>query len=165
MENKPLRLRTFNRRISHLLGPLIFYRTGRLFYLLKLSPLSEVLRYLGIFFFHCDISYKAKLGDCVSFPHYGLGTVVGKYVVMGNECVIMPGALIGATLRDHRMPTFEDGVVVGAGAKILGDITIGKCAVIAANSVVTDSIPPYALVAGNPARIINAHISPDQLAV
>ena len=66
----------------------------------------------------------------------------------------MPGALIGATLRDHRMPRFEDGVVVGAGAKILGDITIGKCAVIAANSVVTDSIPPYALVAGNPGRII-----------
>ena len=161
----PARLRTWRRRIGQLFGPIAFYRLGHMLHQVGLSLLGEATRYLGIFFFHCDISHKAKLGNRVSLPHYGLGTVIGKYAVIGDECVIMPGVLIGATLRTQEMPYLQHGVVVGAGAKLLGGITIGEGAVIAANAVVTENVPAYALVGGNPATILKEQISPDELDV
>lgn len=165
MNTQYQRMRSFRRDFSYLAGPMLWYRLGHFLYRVKLSPLAEICRYLGIFLFHCDISYKAKLGARVSFPHYGLGAVIGKYATLGDECVVMPGALIGATLRNQNMPTLGRAVVVGAGAKILGDVTIGDGAVIAANAVVVENIPADTLVGGIPARVLKHNLSTEALEV
>ena len=126
IETKPSRARSLRRSVSYLVGPMFFYRISHSFYRIGFWPIAEIFRYLGVFFFHCDISYKAVIGSRVSLTHYGLGVVIGKYARIADECVIMPGVLIGATLRDQRMPQLMNAVVVGAGAKVLGAIVIGE---------------------------------------
>lgn len=161
--NKPSRARSLRRSMSYLLGPMLFYRISHALYRIGLWPLAEIVRYFGIFFFHSDISYKAVIGKKVSLTHYGLGVVIGKYARINDECVIMPGVLIGATLRDQRMPELKTAVVVGAGAKVLGAVVIGEGAVIGANSVVASDVPPYAMVSGNPAKVQKEYISLGEL--
>lgn len=158
-EKKLKRVRTLRRRLSHFIGPVGFYRVGCFFERLGLGVVAGFLRYLGVVFFGADISNKAKIGLRLSLPHFGLGVVIGKYVVIGDECVLMPGVLLGATLVDHKMPELKDAVVVGAGAKVLGDIKIGEGAVVAANSVVTEDVPPFCLVAGSPAKIVRKDLN------
>jgi serine O-acetyltransferase len=160
-----MRLRTWRRRLGQFFGPLSFYRLGHALHRIGLTPLGEITRFLGIVIFHCDISHKAVIGARVSLPHYGLGTVIGKYATIEEESVIMPGALIGANLRTQAMPHLQRGVVVGAGAKILGGITVGEGAVIAANAVATQDVPAYHVAIGNPASISDGPISPDALDV
>ena len=157
----PARLRTWRRRIGQFLGPLLFYRIGHACHSAKLSLLGEITRFLGILIFHCDINHKATLGKRVSLPHYGLGTVIGKYATIGNECVIMPGVLIGATLRTQEMPHLKHGVVVGAGAKVLGPITVGENARIGSNAVVNKAVPAGATAVGIPGRIICKEMDAD----
>lgn len=164
-EQKTKRVRTLRRRLSHFVGPIAFYRVGRFLVQSRLGFIAGFFRYLGVLFFGADINQAAKIGARFSLPHFGLGVVVGKYAVIGDECVLMPGVLIGATLVNHEMPLLEDAVVVGAGAKVLGPITIGRGAVIAANSVVTSDVPPFCLVAGNPARVIKENISVEDMKV
>lgn len=158
-ENKPSRARSVRRTLSYLLGPMLFYRISHFFYKIGFWPFAEIFRYFGVFFFHCDISYKAVIGSRVSLTHYGLGVVIGKYARIADECVIMPGVLIGATLRDQRMPQLMNAVVVGAGAKILGAIVIGEGAIIGSNSVVVSNVSSYAMVSGSPARVQKENIS------
>lgn len=122
-------------------------------------PVSELLRFLGVFIFGCDLSYKAYIGSRVSFTHYGLGVVVGKYAYIEDEVVVMPSSLIGATLRDQGMPTLKRGCVIGAGAKVLGRITVGQGAVVAANSVVLNDVPEFTVVAGNPCVVVRERVS------
>ncbi|MDO9224615.1 MAG: hypothetical protein Q8M09_14535 [Pseudomonadota bacterium] len=160
-----MRIRTLRRRLTHYFGPNFFYQISSFMWRIKLVPLAELFRYLGVFIFHCDISYKSIIGQRVSFPHYGLGTVVGKYVTIGDECVVMPGVLLGATLRNQGMPNLGKGVVIGAGAKVLGAINIGEGAVVAANSVVTMDVAAFSLVGGNPSRVLKDRIEPNELDV
>ena len=165
MDTTPTRNRTWRRRFGQYLGPLLFYRIGHVLHGIGLSPLGAIPRFLGVLLFSCDINQRARLGKRVSLPHFGIGTVVGKYAEMGDECVLMPGVLIGATLRSQAMPKLGNGVVVGAGAKLLGGIHVGDGAVIGANAVVMSDVPAYALVAGNPAVIAKKNVQPDELDV
>src|SRR5437588_1227234 len=113
--------------------------------------LSQVARLLtGI-----EIHPGAKIGRRLFIDH-GMGVVIGETTTVGDDVTLYQGVTLGGTGKEHgkRHPTIEDGVVVGGGAKILGNITIGKNCRIGAGSVVLRNVPDNSTVVGVPAHII-----------
>jgi serine O-acetyltransferase len=104
-----------------------------------------------------EIHPGAKLGAGLVIDH-GMGVVVGETTVIGRNVLIYHGATLGATTGAHgkRHPTIEDDVIIGAGAKILGPITVGQGARIGANAVVTAPVLPHSIVVGIPAKPLAA---------
>ena len=92
------------------------------------------------------------------FIDHGMGVVIGETAEIGDDCTLYHGVTLGGTswTKGKRHPTLGKGVVVGAGAKILGPITIGDGARIGSNAVVVKDVPPGATAIGIPARIIEA---------
>jgi len=91
------------------------------------------------------------------FIDHGMGVVIGETAVIGDDCTLYHGVTLGGTSwrEGKRHPTLEAGVVVGAGAKILGPITVGAGARIGSNAVVVRSVPPHATAVGIPARVLD----------
>lgn len=104
----------------------------------------------------CGISlpYTVPVGRRVRIWHHG-GMILNARRI-GNEVHIRQNTTFGVARRDHneQLPTIQDGVDIGCGACILGEITIGKHAVIGANAVVLDDVPAYGVAVGVPARVI-----------
>ena len=103
-----------------------------------------------------EIHPGATIGEGLFIDH-GMGVVIGETAIIGNHVTLFHGVTLGGIGRsqtDKRHPTVEDGVIIGAGAKILGNITIGRGAKIGANAVVLDDIPPYKTAVGVPARVV-----------
>lgn len=102
-----------------------------------------------------DIHPAAQIGHGVMFDH-ATGIVIGETAVVGNNVSIMQAVTLGGTGKESgdRHPKIQDGVLISVGATILGNIDIGEGAQIAAGSVVLDTVPPHALVAGVPAKIV-----------
>ena len=105
--------------------------------------------------FQVDIHPRVPLGKGIMLDH-GTGLVVGETATIGDDVSILQGVTLGGTGKEDgdRHPKVEDGVLIGAGAKVLGNITIGCCARIAAGSVVLKSVPAHTTVAGVPAKVI-----------
>jgi serine O-acetyltransferase len=104
-----------------------------------------------------EIHPAARIGHRVFIDH-GFGVVIGETAEVGNDCTIYQGVTLGGVSLGRgtkRHPTLEAGVVVGAGAKVLGSFTVGTGARIGSNSVVTKTVPPGATAVGIPARIIS----------
>ncbi|ULA68747.1 MAG: Serine acetyltransferase [Nitrospira sp.] len=115
--------------------------------------ISQLARWLtGI-----EIHPSAKIGDFFFIDH-GMGVVIGETAEVGDHVTLFQGVTLGGTGKERgkRHPTLGNHVVVGAGAKILGGITIGDNVKIGANSVVVKSVPPNSTVIGVPARIIKS---------
>ncbi len=113
--------------------------------------LSQVARWLtGI-----EIHPGAKIGRRLFIDH-GMGVVIGETTIVGDDVTLYQGVTLGGTGKEHgkRHPTIEDSVVVGGGAKILGNITIGKNSRIGAGSVVLRNVPDHSTVVGVPGHII-----------
>lgn len=113
--------------------------------------LSQVARLLtGI-----EIHPGAKIGRRLFIDH-GMGVVIGETAIVGDDVTLYQGVTLGGTGKEHgkRHPTIEDGVVVGGGAKILGNITVGKNCRIGAGSVVLRNVPDDSTVVGVPGHII-----------
>ena len=113
--------------------------------------LSEVARWLTVI----EIHPGAQIGRRVFIDH-GLGVVIGETAVVGDDVLLYQGVTLGGTGKERgkRHPTLENHVVVGAGAKILGNITVGQNSRIGAGSVVLRSVPPDSTVVGVPGHII-----------
>ena len=105
--------------------------------------------------FQCDIHPAAKVGRGIFLDH-ATGLVVGETAVIGDDVSILHDVTLGGTGKDHgdRHPKIANGVLIGAGAKIIGNIEIGRCARVAAGSVVLKSVPNNVTVAGIPAKIV-----------
>src|SRR5215831_3297150 len=113
--------------------------------------LSQVARWLtGI-----EIHPAARIGRRLFIDH-GMGVVIGETSVVGDDVTLYQGVTLGGTGKEHgkRHPTLEDNVVVGGGAKILGNITIGKNCRIGAGSVVLRNVPENSTVVGVPGHIV-----------
>jgi serine O-acetyltransferase len=105
--------------------------------------------------FQTDIHPAAKIGKGIFLDH-ATGLVVGATAVIGDNVSMLQDVTLGGTGKERgdRHPKIKPGVLIGAGAKILGNIEIGRCSRVAAGSVVLHSVPDHKTVAGVPARII-----------
>jgi serine O-acetyltransferase len=113
--------------------------------------LSQVARFLtGI-----EIHPGARIGRRLFIDH-GLGVVIGETAIVGDDVTLYQGVTLGGTGKEHgkRHPTIEDNVVIGGGAKVLGNITVGRNCRIGAGSVVLRSVPEHSTVVGVPGHII-----------
>jgi serine O-acetyltransferase len=105
--------------------------------------------------FQTDINPASRIGRGFFLDH-ATGLVVGETAVIGDNVSILQGVTLGGTGKEagDRHPKIRDGVLIGAGAKVLGNIEIGKCSRVAAGSVVLKPVPPKTTVAGVPARVV-----------
>ena len=110
-----------------------------------------------------DIHPGATIGKNLIIDH-GMGTVIGETCIIGNDVIIYQGVTLGGTELKHakRHPTLEDHVVVGAGAKVLGNITVGTGSRIGANSVVIEDVPPNSTAVGIPAKRVRQGVAPGE---
>jgi serine O-acetyltransferase len=114
--------------------------------------LAHVARWLtGI-----EIHPGAQIGRRFFIDH-GMGVVIGETAVIGDDCTLYHGVTLGGTRwnKGKRHPTLGNGVVIGAGAKVLGPIIVGDGARIGSNSVVLKNVPPGATVVGIPGHLVN----------
>jgi serine O-acetyltransferase len=116
---------------------------------------ARLLSWLGRFLSNVDIHPGARIGRRFFIDH-GACVVIGETAEIGNDVTLYHGVTLGGVSWSpgKRHPTLEDGVVVGAGAKILGPITIGRGSRVGANSVVIESTPPDVTVVGIPAKVV-----------
>ena len=133
----------------------INHKIANFFFKRKVCFIARLISQLSRFFTGIEIHPGATIGKRVFFDH-GMGIVIGETAEIGDDCVIYHGVTLGgtSTTRSKRHPTLKNGVVVGAGAKILGNITLGENVKIGANSVVLKSIPDNRVAVGIPAKII-----------
>jgi serine O-acetyltransferase len=105
--------------------------------------------------FQCDIHPAAKIGRGIFLDH-ATGLVVGETATIGDNVSMLHDVTLGGTGKDHgdRHPKIADGVLIGAGAKIIGNIEIGHCSRVAAGSVVLKAVPHNVTVAGIPAKVV-----------
>jgi serine O-acetyltransferase len=105
--------------------------------------------------FGVDVHPAARIGKGIMFDH-ATGIVVGETAVIENDVSILQSVTLGGTGKESgdRHPKIREGVMIGAGAKVLGNIEVGVGAKIGAGSVVINPVPPHTTVAGVPARIV-----------
>lgn len=105
--------------------------------------------------FAVDINPATRIGNGIMIDH-GHGIVIGETAVIGDNVSILQGVTLGGTGKEtgDRHPKVGDSVLIGAGAKVLGNISIGHCSRVAAGSVVLKDVPPNTTVAGVPAKIV-----------
>jgi len=137
------------------LWALFFHRQAHWLYQKGLRFLPRFISALGLFLTTIDIHPAATLGRRVFIDH-GVGVVIGETAVLGDDVLIYQQVTLGgvSTRKGKRHPTIEDNVVIGAGSKVLGNITIGKCSKIGANSVVVKDVPKNSTAIGIPARVL-----------
>lgn len=123
----------------------------------RLSPLAKIFSLLNFMFFGIEIAVACKIGPGLFFPHTQ-GTVIGAYRI-GRNAIIYQGVTVGArdldfTYDEQHRPVLGDGVMLGAGAKVLGGIQVGDGVTVAANAVLLMSVPDQCVVGGIPAKIL-----------
>lgn len=122
----------------------------------RLRWLGRFLSYLSRIMTGIEIHPGAVIGRRVFIDH-GFGVVIGETAEIGDDCTIYQGVTLGGTTLAEgrkRHPTLERGVIVGAGAQLLGNFTVGENAKVGSNAVVVREVPAGATAVGNPARII-----------
>jgi len=97
--------------------------------------------------YHCDISEVSKIDVSVEFIH-PIAVVIGSKVVVEKNCYIYQNVTIGSNFNDNKMPYIKQGTKISAGAKLIGNITIGQNCIVGANAVITKSVPDNTVVYG-----------------
>ena len=136
------------------LHAIIYHRLAHFLYKMKLPFFARALSQLGRHITGIEIHPGAKIGRGLFIDH-GMGVVVGETAVIGDNVLLYQGVTLGGTglEKGKRHPTIGNNVVIGAGAKILGNITIGDNSYIGANAVLIKDVPSNSTVVGVPGRI------------
>jgi serine O-acetyltransferase len=134
---------------------LLLHRLSHWLWRQRFYWLARFSSHLGRWLTGIEIHPGATIGRRVFIDH-GMGVVIGETAVIGDDCTLYHGVTLGGTSwnKGKRHPTLEAGVVIGAGAKVLGPITIGAGAKIGSNAVVVKDVPANATAVGIPARIL-----------
>lgn len=137
------------------LHALVLHRFSHWLWHLGLPVVPRVISHLARFFTGIEIHPGATIGKGVFIDH-GMGVVIGETAIIGNYALIYQGVTLGGTGKESgkRHPTLGDNVVVGAGAKVLGNIQLGHNVRIGAGSVVLREVPSDCTVVGVPGRIV-----------
>ena len=133
------------------------YRVAHFLHQNGFKKKARILMGISQFLTSVDHHPGAKIGRRVFLDH-AIGVVIGETAIIGNDVLIYQGVTLGGVSLEKgvkRHPTIEDGAVIGAGAKILGDIVIGKNCRIGSNSVVVKNVPDESTAVGIPARVID----------
>jgi serine O-acetyltransferase len=132
-----------------------------------LLPLLKLFHRLTCQLAAMDFSWQTKVGAGIAITH-GWGLVVNQGIIIGNNVTLFHGATLGRRdrlspdgTRSTGFPVVEDDVWIGPHAIIVGGITIGRGSRIAGGAFVTESVPPYSVVSGNPACIVKSDCTPD----
>jgi len=135
---------------------LLFHRLTHWLWGVGLRWLARFVSHLARWLTGIEIHPGATIGRRVFIDH-GMGVVVGETAEIGDDCTLYHGVTLGGTSwnKGKRHPTLEQGVVIGAGAKVLGPITVGAGARIGSNAVVVKDVPAGATAVGIPARILD----------
>lgn len=134
---------------------LLMHRVSHWLWKQHLYWLARFNSHIGRWLTGIEIHPGATIGRRVFIDH-GMGVVIGETAVIGDDCTLYHGVTLGGTSwnKGKRHPTLENGVVIGAGAKVLGPIVIGAGAKIGSNAVVVKDVPANATAVGIPARIL-----------
>ena len=146
------------------LHAVLLHRISHFLWAAKLKLFGRLLAHLARWFTGIEIHPGANIGRRLFIDH-GMGVVVGETAAIGNDVTLYHGVTLGgispaidasAQVNVKRHPTLADGVIVGAGAQVLGPITVGRGARVGANAVVLQDVAPGAVVIGIPARPLAA---------
>ncbi len=134
----------------------LLYRIAHRLYNAHLTLLARIVSLLARFLTGVEIHPAARIGPGFFIDH-GMGVVIGETTVIGSDVTLYQGVSLGGTGKERgqkRHPTLGDHVLVGAGAKVLGNVTIGEGVRVGSNAVVLRSIPPHSTVVGIPGRVV-----------
>ncbi|WP_137938326.1 DapH/DapD/GlmU-related protein [Chitinivorax sp. B] len=132
---------------------LAIFRLSSFLHSMGIPLLPWLLKVLNRVLFACSVPPSVKVGRNVVFGYQGLGIVVHKRAVIGNNVIVGPNVTIGGRSGHEQVPVIEDDVLIGAGARILGPVRIGRNAQIGANAVVLVDVPEGAIAVGVPAVV------------
>ncbi|MDR1709194.1 MAG: serine O-acetyltransferase [Candidatus Accumulibacter sp.] len=138
------------------LHAVVLHRLAHRLWVRRFFWLGRCVSYLARFLTGIEIHPGAIIGRRFFIDH-GMGVVIGETSVVGDDVTLYHGVTLGGTswAKGKRHPTLENGVVVGAGAKVLGPVTVGADAKVGSNAVVVKNVPPGMTAVGNPARVID----------
>ena len=136
---------------------LILHRLAHSLWTIKLKLIARIFSHLGRILTGIEIHPGAQIGRRFFIDH-GMGVVIGETAIIGNDCTLYHGVTLGGTTwkKGKRHPTLKDNVVIGAGAKVLGPVTIGNNSKVGSNAVVVTDIPNESTAVGIPAKIIES---------
>lgn len=136
------------------LHAIVSHRSAHFFYKLRLFLLARLISQIARHLTGIEIHPGAKIGKGLFIDH-GMGVVIGETSIIGDNVLLYQGVTLGGTglEKGKRHPTIGNNVVIGTGAKILGNITVGDNSYIGANAVVIKDVPPNSTVVGVPGRI------------
>ena len=131
------------------------HRIAHWFWKMRLKLMARCISQINRFLTGVEIHPAAQIGEGLFIDH-GMGIVIGETTVIKKDVTLYHGVTLGgvSNKKGKRHPTLEDGVVVGAGAQVLGAINIGECSRIGANAVVVEDVPPDSVVVGVPGRVV-----------
>ena len=142
---------------------ILFHRINHWLWNHKLYLLGRIGSHISRFLTGIEIHPAASVGKRFFIDH-GMGIVIGETSKIADDCSIYHGVTLGGTTweKGKRHPTLENGVIIGAGAKILGPITLGAGSRIGSNAVVAKNVPPRTTVVGIPGHIVLSKKNDDQ---
>jgi serine O-acetyltransferase len=132
------------------------HRISSYFYRKQFVRLSSLCNKIGFLIFNSHVPGSASIGDHTKAAYGGIGIVVHSHAKIGSRVILGQGITIGRQLDPSGVPEIGNDVYISAGARILGNITVGNNVIIGANSVVINDVPDNCIVAGTPAKIIKS---------
>jgi len=132
------------------------YRLSALLYRWRVPLLPKLLYLLNRILFSLALPASVKVGKRVTFAYQGMAIVVHARAVIGDDVYIGPQVIIGGRSGEVAVPVIESGAFIGAGARVLGPVTVGRGATVAAGALVLQDVAAGATVAGIPAKPIRA---------
>jgi serine O-acetyltransferase len=139
------------------------HRVSHAFWNAGFKLLARIISHISRWLTGIEIHPGAQIGRRFFIDH-GMGVVIGETAIIGDDCTLYHGVTLGGTTwnKGKRHPTLQDGVVIGAGAKVLGPIEIGAGARIGSNSVILKAVPAGATVVGIPGHVIDMQARTDK---